>query len=74
MTALVRVRQPSGRVATIEATRLEQVDGILWATGRYRRRVGLNYSRVSYGKRGRWGFPLACVLELRDCEEAADAS
>ncbi len=74
MTAFVRVRRPSGQLATFEATRLEQSDGILWATGRWRQRVGLNHAHVSYGTSGVYGFTAAEVVEVRVRREVADAA
>ncbi len=74
MTAFVRVRRPSGQLATFEATRLEQSDGILWATGRWRQRVGLNHVDVSYGTSGVYGFTAHEVIEVRVCQEAEHAA
>jgi hypothetical protein len=73
MTALLRVRRPSGRLATFEATNLEHYDGILWATGRWRERVGLNHADVSHGASGIYGFRGAEVVEVR-VQGAADAA
>jgi len=75
MTAvIIRVRRPSGQLATFEATQLKQTDGILWATGRWRQRVGVNHADVSYGTPGVYGFTAAEVVEVRVRQEAADAA
>lgn len=62
--AVLRVRRPSGRTAVFEADGLE-VDGpLVWATGRWRRRVGLNYSETRYSAPGVYGFGPGEIVEV----------
>jgi hypothetical protein len=63
--AILRVRRPSGIVQTFEADHLETDAGILWATGRWRRRVGLNYSQIRYSHPGTYGFGAGEIVEVR---------
>jgi hypothetical protein len=63
--AVLRVRRPSGRTAVFEADGLE-VDGpLVWATGRWRRRVGLYDSEVRYSPPGVYGFSAGEIVEVR---------
>jgi hypothetical protein len=63
--ATLRVRRPSGSVEVFEATSLEPSDGILWATGRWRRRVGLNNREIRYSQPGVYGFTAREIVEVR---------
>jgi hypothetical protein len=64
--AILRVRRPSGTVQTFEADRLEHDDaGILWATGRWRRRVGLIYAETRYSHPDTYGFGAGEIVEVR---------
>jgi hypothetical protein len=63
--AILRVRRPSGIVQTFEADHLETDAGLLWATGRWRRRVGLNHSEIRYSDPGTYGFGAGEIVEVR---------
>jgi hypothetical protein len=63
--AILRVRRPSGRIATFEADSLTFDTGIAWVTGRWRTRVGLNGSEYRYSQPAAYGFPLRELVEVR---------
>ncbi len=63
--ATLRVRRPSGELATFEADELRLDAGVIWATGRWRRRVGLNYADIRYSHPATYGFLPREIVEVR---------